>query len=481
MHPLGNYPLLARFCPQPRCRDMAPCANRRLPPRLEHTMSLLAVLASHFRVCLVLEIPNQWLLLLEHTAAAPHTSLLLDLSIEACRSNLIYSGSYISYITPSTILHHGFKFQLHHGFKLLLNLLCLTPPYSFTTPHYSHIPLYAYTDISFCLLCFIMSNRNQPTPPFNSPYQQHIKLPSLLQSPAYPSPARSDSEPSKFPADGLGLYTYNQSYPVSGPPTSSVLYPPSPQPTEVWAHLSTGASPLMADAAVEPWNSNFDHSISRSPLPWSSHHASHRSSISSARDMSIYSGDGSENAYPVHVKLEGGSEWASDEESSHASFRHPIPQTVAPERLSNAIYPYDTYASPSLPKFETSLREPYEDRDYEPMPYEAQPKSPCEKDNSTSSTARTRLRRNPTTPENANHSCHKCGKLFQRSYNHKTHLETHNPTRKKEHVCPHRDCDKRFVRKTDLDRHQKSVHLKRKDFRCLKCDAHFARKDTLRR
>ncbi|KAF2473799.1 uncharacterized protein BDR25DRAFT_281769 [Lindgomyces ingoldianus] len=325
-----------------------------------------------------------------------------------------------------------------------------------------------------------MSPRDQPTPPFNSPYQQAMKTTTLLHSPAYPSPARSDSESSRYPTDGLGLYNYSQSFPVSGPPAGSVLYPPSPQPTESWTHLTTGTSPLMSEAPADPWPvTTYEPPVSRSPLPWAPHHASHRSSLSSTRDISIFSRESSAHAYP-QIKLEGGSEWATDEEPSSAQRHHPL--TVSPDRLTTGIFPYDqAYESPPMPKFEVSPDDTFESREFQPMPFEGRPRSHRGSDSSTSITARTRLRRNPTTQENANFSCDVCGKLFQRSYNHKTHMEIHNPCRRKEHVCQYKDCDKQFVRRTDLDRHTNAVHRKLKIFKCGRCGAHFARKDTLRR
>ncbi|KAH7116084.1 hypothetical protein B0J11DRAFT_553213 [Dendryphion nanum] len=302
------------------------------------------------------------------------------------------------------------------------------------------------------------------TPPFNSPYQ-HAMRTTLLEAPAYPSPARSDSEPSKYQPDGLGLYDYSQPFPSSGPSTSSILYPPSPQPTESWNHLSTGTSPLMAAAPVDPWNSSYDHShgpydapVPRSPLHWDPSHEDARVSY----------------GYPP-IKMESGAEWA-DNDASHPDYRH-APVTVSPERLNAGIFPYDNaYASPPMPRYELPPAD-----GYEPMPWEQRPHSPEPRESSVGSTARTRLRRNPTTADNANFSCHLCGKLFQRSYNHKTHLETHNPKRKKDHICSIEGCEKQFVRKTDLDRHHNSVHRKLKEFKCVKCDASFARKDTLRR
>ena len=94
-------------------------------------------------------------------------------------------------------------------------------------------------------------------------------------------------------------------------------------------------------------------------------------------------------------------------------------------------------------------------------------------------------RRKRTTIEEATHECHICGKLFKRSYNWKSHLETHNPDRKYPHPCTamigNTPCTKRFQRKTDLDRHYESVHLKAKNHQCTLCGHRFARRDTLRR
>ena len=305
------------------------------------------------------------------------------------------------------------------------------------------------------------------TPPFNSPYQHAMRTTTtttLLDAPAYPSPARSDSEPSKYQPDGLGLYDYSQPFPTSAAPTNAVLYPPSPQPTESWNHLSNGASPLMAEGPVDPWTSSYTHSpydpaVSRSPLHWGPAHDDPRSSS---------------YGYPP-IKMEAGSEWA-DEEAPHPDYRHG-PITVSPERLTTSIFPYDSsYTSPAMPRYDLPPVEGYDQ-----MPWEPRSDSPEQREGSVGSTARTRLRRNPTTADNANYQCAICGKLFQRSYNHKTHLETHNPSRKKEHICQIEGCEKQFVRKTDLDRHHNSVHKKLKEFKCVKCDASFARKDTLRR
>lgn len=96
-----------------------------------------------------------------------------------------------------------------------------------------------------------------------------------------------------------------------------------------------------------------------------------------------------------------------------------------------------------------------------------------------------RVRRRRTTAEEATHECAICGKLFKRSYNWKSHMETHNPDRKYPHPCTaiigNTPCTKKFQRKTDLDRHYDSVHLKTKNHQCSLCGNRFARRDTLRR
>lgn len=47
--------------------------------------------------------------------------------------------------------------------------------------------------------------------------------------------------------------------------------------------------------------------------------------------------------------------------------------------------------------------------------------------------------------------------------------------------CPVEGCTKKFARKTDLERHNKSVHIKERNHECTFCGRLFARKDTLRR
>lgn len=101
----------------------------------------------------------------------------------------------------------------------------------------------------------------------------------------------------------------------------------------------------------------------------------------------------------------------------------------------------------------------------------------------TGGTRPRRTSRKHTTREEANFQCEVkgCGKFFSRSYNFKSHMETHDDKREYPFPCPIKDCTKRFVRKTDLQRHHQSVHMKERNHRCDYCTRLFARKDTLRR
>ncbi|KAL6710072.1 hypothetical protein ACN47E_009863 [Coniothyrium glycines] len=329
----------------------------------------------------------------------------------------------------------------------------------------------------------MMLYADQPTPPFNSPYQQHGSRTDSLYGSPYPSPIRHERQ-RKYP-EGLGLYD-NQ-----GPLPSGL--PPSPQPSENWGgHYSSGASPLINEALADPWQSGaFDHPVSRSPLPWTSTQTSPRSSLSSyTREMSSFSHEDSEAAFPV-IKLEQPM-WNADiqfatevsTQMGSLSSTRQQPMTVAPERLSNGIYAYGTtYTSPAMPRYEASPVFDYDNGNVERAPSEESVGSFHSRDRSIITIGgitreRTRNRRH-TDPAHAAYRCHLCPeKGFARRYNYSQHMLTHDACRRKDNIC---HCGKEFVRKTDLARHEQSVHERSKPFRCSRCPSAFSRKDTLRR
>lgn len=89
-----------------------------------------------------------------------------------------------------------------------------------------------------------------------------------------------------------------------------------------------------------------------------------------------------------------------------------------------------------------------------------------------------RPRRIKTTIANAKFYCRECNKGFQRIYNLRSHMAKHETSREKI-LCNYPGCNKRFDRKTDLGRHERSVHLHLREHKCVLCDSFFARKDTL--
>ena len=311
-----------------------------------------------------------------------------------------------------------------------------------------------------------------------SPYEQQQSKHSF--SSQYPSTPQAEQSAQNH---GLGLFG------CSIPPSQSTLHhlPPSPQPSESWQQQQqqpmmeqdfpqSSQPPDISTADFDPfsgystqWNTGMmsAHSPEAPGLvycqtPPSTHFPSHRSSISSYSSSEASYHSSSEVMYTPKVKVEEANEW------------YPSPgneQVLQRSLTTQAMSSYSTGASPVSAPIEHLYRTqatdwprpqtsgyPIELHNTEGVrraTYENAPVVP--------SVGRIKKKRQRTTPAEATHECHVCGKLFKRSYNWKSHLETHNPDRKYPHPCTAKigssQCTKKFQRKTDLDRHYESVNL----------------------
>ncbi|KZF19399.1 hypothetical protein L228DRAFT_42791 [Xylona heveae TC161] len=313
---------------------------------------------------------------------------------------------------------------------------------------------------------------------------------------------------------GLGLYGYSMA-PTTSPLPANIL-PPSPQPTEYWSRqpipeqnlvYHTQGPPDVFSEAYDPFASlsgapaeSFMRSAYNPPPQPATEYRnadnlqSQRSSVSSGPASDIYSQVGSDLGYStstIHpkVKVEDPNDWFPVTSTSlpaafpnhnlitapQASFPTPIEGHSAARTIPPSLSEYEALDEDDRPYFGRNYKEHstgFQDLEAERYEYD-RPLITC--------VARTRKRRQLTTPAEANHECRICGKLFGRSYNYKAHMETHDPARVYPHPCTVKNCTKKFVRKTDLLRHQDSVHFKSRNFGCNLCGSQFARKDTLRR
>lgn len=309
--------------------------------------------------------------------------------------------------------------------------------------------------------------------PIMSYAQQRRSMSASRSNSCYPGSPSLDAH--HIQHHGLGLYQTSMA-----PPSSTVSPALTTSPTD-WPHSHAQTTPVYASsqppdifsAAFDPF-SGFStasaagmvgtHSPEAPGLefcqsPPSSNLASHRGSVSSYAPSDAGSTGG---AYTPHGKPEDAAgDWYSSQApdihrglpSAALSFSHgPImasqTEQLYRESSSDALYR-------PQPEFGSELAHDKLAARFEPMP------SSMHSVVVPSAAGRVRKRRQRTTPEDATHECRVCGKLFKRSYNWKSHMETHNPERKYPHPCPHSvgntPCSKKFQRKTDLDRHVDSV------------------------
>jgi len=314
-----------------------------------------------------------------------------------------------------------------------------------------------------------------------SPYDQQSKHSFSVPRPCYPTTPQPEPTLMEQSNRGLGIYQlpipqHRQHPPPPPPPQSAVQeLPPSPQPSGSWSYSSmmeqdfpqTSQPPDISSAAFDPFsgyssNANTGMMASTSPeapglvfcqTPPSTNMPSHRSSISSSYSPSMHPAE-----YYNKVKQEDSNEWYPTPGNDQVLQRSLTTQGLTP--YSNGVSPingppedfYKTQPgnwSKPASAYSTNFG------DHTRSKFDAAPVLP--------SVNRIKKKRQRTTPAEATHECRVCGKLFKRSYNWKSHMETHNPERKYPHPCTatvgNSTCSKKFQRKTDLDRHFDSVSV----------------------
>lgn len=310
-----------------------------------------------------------------------------------------------------------------------------------------------------------------------SPYDYRSKHSFCSQKPRYPTTPQPESLAlGQASQHGLGLFSCPSQVAVTE-------LPPSPQPSDSWSHSSmmdqdfapTTQPPDIFSAPFNPFSgfptsSNTGMTSAYSPeapgleycqSPPSSNLQSHRSSVSSSYAGSeAISHHESDFTYTPRVKVEDTSDLLLSTGNTHVLSRNlstPSPSGF-PHNMSNLNSPtedlYSTrHAERSKGNSSTYMNALHVTSDARPLRFDTQPILP--------SVTRTKKKRERTRPEEATHECQVCGKLFKRSYNWKSHMETHNPERKYPHPCTaisgNSPCTKKFQRKTDLDRHYDSV------------------------
>lgn len=151
-----------------------------------------------------------------------------------------------------------------------------------------------------------------------------------------------------------------------------------------------------------------------------------------------------------------------------SSFSYSVPEMGCPQlQTYDPVDPYSNYPNPSPHQDQYStlnameLERPIPSRSSHPWGEE-----------------QTRPR---MTKGNRTFQCPNCHKVFTRQSNFKSHLKTHDANRVYPFHCMMEGCKYKSSRRADVQRHQKCVHMKQRNFYCKFCPSSFPRNDNLTR
>ncbi|KAK3678210.1 hypothetical protein LTR78_002306 [Recurvomyces mirabilis] len=241
-------------------------------------------------------------------------------------------------------------------------------------------------------------------------------------------------QPSYFAFDGLPRqYT---SYPQNN---TAVLAPA----TTLWNPPQEVAGPLLPLQDASPSMSNYSLSSQLSEISSPYAHSEGCIRTSGSPVMKV------EHPWESTTSLEP---------AQPAAVSAYCPVQPAPEKVTPRPLAPQRFHSLLLPRQNVNEDIESEEEDVKPVLRRPAYRKAYSTEDVRSESQHHRAKREYTTADNANCSCDMCGKLFQRNYNLKAHLETHDPGRPQPHHCHYPHCGKRFVRRTDLLRHEQSTY-----------------------
>lgn len=324
---------------------------------------------------------------------------------------------------------------------------------------------------------------------------------SFLQTPpASAHPQQSECDWAATPTTAQQLPTYPATWPVGQPCGLGLLAMEDSQPSRpamssyvqannpmsnayVWpSELLSASDPILADDHPLPLRSPPFQSLQAIQQPWNPAPAAPRFPVYQPTTISPQSAasyesnstspyswpDGYVTAGSPMVKIESDLGRRHSADQIHPAVSHfSHPHLIDPSELSVAWEEHaeDGASAPSAAGTPRFIKR--EDADAET--YDLRRRPSYRKAYSSDDIRReNRTKREYTKAEEANCSCDHCGKLFQRSYNLRVHLDTHQRHRVQAHACMYDGCNRRFGRRTDLIRHETSVSVADRDCAWLK-------------